>query len=518
LLEKAPEDRFQSAANLIAALEGPDVLAVHGEKRREYAVHSPKSTNTDATGVTLAVMPVRSIPAGSGSDLFELGLADVFISRLSQLSGVRVLPLTATERLRAEDPREVARQLDANRVLLVTLQRESGLVRASVQLLSTIDNRTIWGTTVDTDASSVFSIQDIIVTRVIEELAPEVLPQARRKLARAGTRNSQAYEAYLRGRAHVARPTPADLRSAAQSFDEALALDAGYADAWAGLASAYKRMPVVVGLSADAFARARDAAARALELEPAHAEALSVLGTVAFWYEWDYPRAERLLRQALAIQPTSADSQVFLAHLFSNTGRHDEALEEIRRARALDPVWPVPRVLEGQFLFFARRYENALVHLNAVLEVAPRLWTGHLFRAYTSIALGEYEEGIQACDRALELRRAFDGSSTPYPHAVALKGYALARWGRIAEAETVLGDLQGQGNSSGSAHGEALVLHALGREAETVARLQDAIVERDVFVTFLGVDHKWDTLRDSSEFKNLLARVNLLDVSERIVR
>jgi serine/threonine-protein kinase len=516
LLEKRPEDRFQSSSDLIAALQSVDV---HTNTESASVPRVQRSVTVHGAPITLAVMPFRSIPAGSGTDLFELGLADVFISRLSHLADVRVLPLSATERLRAEDPREAARRLNANRVLMVTLQRDSGLVRASVQLNSTTDERTIWSTTVDTDASSIFSIQDIIVTRVIEELAPQLLPGALRKLARPGTRNGQAFEAYLRGRVHVARPTPADLASAAHAFEEALALDARYADAWAGLASAYKRMPVVVGLSADAFASAREAAARALELEPEHAEAHSVLGTVAFWYEWDYPRAEKLLRHALALQPSSADSQVFLAHLFSSTGRHDEALEEIRRARALDPAWPVPRALEGQFLLNARRYEQALVHLNAIVEVAPGLWTGHLFRVYALIALGNYQDALRGCDRVLELRCALDSSAPPYPHLMALKAYALTRLGQLGDAETLLAAIQTQTDKRyQSAHSEALVLHALGRDDEALARLQDAVDTREVFVTFLGVDHKWDSLRASSEFKQLLAQVNLLDVSERAAR
>lgn len=438
---------------------------------------------------------------------------------MSQLSDARVLPLTATERMRGEDPREAARRLNADRILMVTLQRDGGLVRASVQLFSPADDRATWSTTVDAEASSIFAIQDIIVTRVVEELAPQLVPERRRRIARSGTRNGRAFEAYLRGRVKVTRPTPADLRSAARAFEEALAADPGYADAWAGLASAYKRMPVVVGLSADAFVRAKDAAARALELEPEHAEAHSVLGTVAFWYDWDYPRAEQLLQRSLALQPSSADSQVFLAHLLSNTGRHDEALEEIRRARALDPVWPVPRALEGQFLFNARRFESALQHLTAVVEVAPGLWTGHLFRAYALIALGRHRDAVLECGRALDLRCALDTSAAPYPHIKALEAYAYAQLGQRHEAETLLATVRDRTDSQyPSAHAEALVLHGLGRDDEALARLQDAVGSREVFVTFLGVDHKWDSLRHRPDFQRLLAEVRLLEVSEQATR
>lgn len=159
LLEKAPDARFRSSTDLLAALSNVPSLPAVRAHDSHHLVDGVSVADPSTRGITLAVMPFRTIPAGTGNDFLEVGLADVFISRLSQLPGVRVLPLTATGRARGEDPRRGARQLGANRVLVVTLQRDSGLVRASVHLLAAVDDRTLWSTTVDTDASSVFSIQ-----------------------------------------------------------------------------------------------------------------------------------------------------------------------------------------------------------------------------------------------------------------------------------------------------------------------------------------------------------------------
>jgi len=394
-------------------------------------------------------------------------------------------------------------------VLTVTLQRDQHTVRAVPQLTRVSDGRIVWSTPVDTDAASVFTIQDIIVTRVIEELAPQLSSGARATLARAGTRNRMAFDAYLRGRVLVAKPTPKDLVQAAAFFAEAVKLDPNYADAWAGLGSAYKRLPIVTGGSSDDFVRARDAATRALELQPEHAEATSVLGTVAFWYEWDYRRAEALLRRALELQPSSADSQVFLAHLLSNLGRFDEALDEIRRAQALDPGWPVPRSLEGQFLFMARRYDAALKRLDETLQVHPNFWNAHLFRLWALIALGRYNDSLEAADRAHLLRPGPEGSAMG---PLAMKGYALVRMGRRPEAEAMIDRIRAERSSP------AILLHALGRDDEAAAQLRKAVSERSVSVTFLGVDPRWDDLRDSPAFQDVLSSGNLLDVSNRVRR
>jgi eukaryotic-like serine/threonine-protein kinase len=511
LLEKSPEARFQSSAAVIEALERVDVgdrataarlwvrrairhaRAVGSSRRARWAalavagvaaaiaasvwpeLPGPAPANGDSPALVLAVMPFRSLPAGGDSELLEIGLADVVVSRLGQLANVRVLPLTATERLKGREPRDVGRALGATHVLTVSLQRDQRAVRAVPLLSAVSDGRIVWSTNVDTDAASVFSIQDIIVTRVVEELAPRLSPNARTTLARAGTRSGDAFDAYLRGRVHVLRPTAPDLTRAAALFEQALKIDPNYADAWAGLGSAYKRLPIVTGGSSDAFAKARDAARRALEIDPQHAEAHSVLGTIAFWYEWDYPRAEALLRRALELQPSSADSQVFLAHLFSNIGRSDEALAEIRRARALDPAWPVPRSLEGQFLFMARRYDDALRHLDDMLKVHPDFWNAQLFRVWALIGLGRYEESLAASDRAHVLHPRPEGSAMG---PLAMKGYALARLGRRAEAEAVLDAIRNEQSNP------AILLHALGRDQEALDRLRRALDERSVSVTF----------------------------------
>ena len=269
----------------------------------------------------------------------------------------------------------------------------------------------------------------------------------------------------------------------------------------------------------DAFTEATRAATRALELAPDHAEALSVLGAVAFWYEWDYPRAEELMRRAVTRQPSSTESHVLLAHLLSNLGRHDEALVEIRRARDLDPNLPIARSLEGQFLVMARRYEEALAALDSMVASAPRFVQGHVMRAYPLVALGRHDEAVRECDIGIELEAGIAASAAVRPRVFpsALRGYALARAGRRAEAEAILERIRRQAREQyvKPTH-EALVLHALGRDDEALAQLRRAVEVRDLTLTFLGVDPKWDELRGAPAFQAVLSRVNLLDVSNRV--
>ena len=325
-----------------------------------------------------------------------------------------------------------------------------------------------------------------------------------RRIESTSEGRARAMVPYRAGRAIVLRPDPENLRNAARYFREALDIDPNFAEAWAGLASAYKRMPITFAADPNvAFPEALRAAGRALEFDPKNAEAISAQGTVAFWYEWDYPKAERLLKAAVTLDPKHADSHLFLGHLYSNLDRPQEALDSIRRAQEAAPEWPQPRALEGMFLYQARQYSDALTHLDTVVKnLDPTLWTAQLFRAEALFFLGRPGESLLAIP---------DPAKFPnHPHPLGLKGYVLARMNRVAEAEAALAALPPTG-----LYHRAAILHALGRDEQAIATLGDAIRNKIVHVTFLGVDPRWDTLRRSEAFRQQARHVNLLAVSDR---
>lgn len=319
--------------------------------------------------------------------------------------------------------------------------------------------------------------------------------------------SAEAEEKFRLGRASARRITPDDLRVAVRYFEEAIALAPDYADAWAGLASAYKRMPVAATDPASViFGKARAAAEQALALDPVNTEALSALGTVAYWHDWDYARAETLLTRALALEPSHPDSHLYLAMLYDSQGRFAEALAEVRRAQAQDPQWAQLRALEGYFLNSARRYAEALRYLDTVIrDIDPAMWTTQMYRAEALLALGRGDEALAAFSRVLEL--------TTHPMPVAMYAAALARMARPAEAEARLAELP-----LDYQYGRATALQALGRSDEAIAALRAAVDERQPAVTSLGIDAQWDGLRDRPDFRALVRRVNLLEVSDRFRR
>ncbi len=550
LLEKSPQARVQSSADLIAALEGitrsspqyPWTRLAHRWRQARRMRKSPMRPvraawvsaavvvsaiaaagmvfySSRPSGVTLAVMPFESIPAGIDNTL-ETGLTDQIISRLGQMPDVRVLPITATRRLSGKDSLEAARELGATLVLTLRLQREGREIRAPAQLVSTKDGQVIWSTMVATDASRMFTIQDVIVKQMVEQLAPRLSANASTRIATVGTRNNEAYQAYVRGRAIIVETTPANLKRAAELFQQAVVLDPQFADAWAALGAAYKRMNAVSEVPPhEAFPKAKEAAERALAIEPEHAEAHSVLGTVALWYEWNTDEAERRLRHALMLQPSNADAQIFLATVHSHLGRHEDALQEIRRARTLDLAWLMPRSIEGALLTHAREYDASLQHLVQLLEVAPDWWHAHVYRLYALLGLQRYEETVRRADEAIEIRRRIDKSTRPYSMFLGEKGFALARLGRTEEARAVLEELRSESRETYvSPYHMATILIGLGQQDEAMDQLEAAIQRRDFMVTYLGVLHIWDDLRDNQRFRQMLSQLNTPGVPDQMRR
>jgi serine/threonine-protein kinase len=204
----------------------------------------------------------------------------------------------------------------------------------------------------------------------------------------------------------------------------------------------------------------------------------------------------------------------------SDLGRHDEALAEVRRARELDPEALMPRAIEGSFLHLARRYPEALAHLDSMVDLAPGFVQGHVMRAIALVSVGRYDEAIRDCDAARDLEARIPRSPQVGPRVfpTALRGFALARSGRRAEALAVLQQVREREKSAYvPPHDIAMLLHGLGHDDQALAELNRAVDVRDVRLVRLGGHPHWDDLRGSAAFQAVLSRVNLLDVSSRVL-
>lgn len=455
---------------------------------------------------TIAVLPFKPLVVETRDEALELGMAESLIAKLSTVKDITVRALSAVRQYGAEeqDPVLAGRALGVEAVLDGQIQRSGTRVRVTARLVRVSDGKQVWAGQFDDEVRDIFAVQDSISVRVARELALELTGEEKALLVKRDTHDPQAYELYLKGRFLFWQSKRESIMQAIGFLEEAIRKDPNYALAHAGLADCYSRLPISSDEpSPEAFAKAKQAALRASEIDPRLAEAHIVLGWVALWYEWDWEGAEREFRRALEISPNDPYARLGYGHLLSDVGRHEEALRQGDIALTLDPVSLYGSALKAHFLYQARRYPEAITTLRGGLQLDPSYWIGQLTLGKVYVAVGRSEEALEAFRRAKE---QYDGSS----ESMSLTGYTYAVSGRRREAERELAELLGILETRHvPALNVALVYHGLGNSNEALNWLERAYEEKDAHMVFLAVDPKWDALRRNERFVRILQRMKL---------
>ena len=307
----------------------------------------------------------------------------------------------------------------------------------------------------------------------------------------------------MKGRYHTLKLTRAETDKAINYFQQAIEIDPNYALAYTGVARAYLPMALTSGVpSWEAMPKAKAAALRAIEIDETLAEGHITLGLVMFWYDWDWQASEKQYLRALELDANSAEGRFSYAHLLSNSGRHEQALAEIKRSRELDPLSLVTNALEGQILFFAGRYDEALDRLRKTIDLDPNFWLSHLFISRVYSDKGMHAEAIAAAKKAGEL----SGNS----QSNAYRAYSLAKAGKTTEARAVLDELlKLSAERYVPPYNFAIVHNALGESHKALDWLEKGYEQKDVRMVFLTVEPKWNNLRSEPRFLNLIKRMKL---------
>jgi DNA-binding winged helix-turn-helix (wHTH) protein/TolB-like protein/tetratricopeptide (TPR) repeat protein len=464
------------------------------------------STETQPETTTLAVLPFKPLVSESRDELLELGMADSLIARLSTLPGLVVRSVGSVQRYAGptQDPLAAARELEVDWVVDGTVQRWGDQIRVTARLLRA-DGTARWSGTFDEKFTGVFDVQNMISDRVAQVIAPRLGARDRKGLAASGTQNSDAYQLYLAARSQAQSLRPSGLKRSIEFYKKAIGLDPSYALAYAGLAETYRRLPFGADTPpTEAFEPARAAALRAIEIDPSLAEGYAGLGWVKFWYEWDWPGAEKAFRRAIELNPNVWEAHLGLGHLLSSLGRGDEGFPHIQRARQLDPMSMITNTLEAGYLLGRGRREEADQRIQRALELDPEFWVGHLTLASFHLADNDPEKALDA------LRRAEQYSEGLSTQAATLTGYLLGRMGRREQAQAVLDRLLALAQQRYVPPTSIAAVYAgMGDKARALDWLERAYDVRDLRLSFMRIDYRWSPLKDEPRFQALLKTMKL---------
>lgn len=454
---------------------------------------------------SIAVLPFKPLVAENRDEALEMGMADTLIARLDNNREFIVRPLSSVRKFNdlEQDALQAGRQLGVESVLEGNIQRWGDKIRVNVRLLAVGSGESLYSGTFDEKFTDIFVVQDAISEKVAEALKIHLGGNGRNGKEKRDTENIEAYRFYLQGRYHALKLTPPEIRKGIAFYQRAIDADPLYATAYAGMADAYRTLPITSDVAPDeAFPKAKAAAQKALEIDDQSAEAYIVLGWIESWYEWNWNESENHLKKALQIKPGSSEAHRAYAHLLSQIGRHDEAVEEIKKAREADPLSLIINALEGQFLFYGGRETEAIERLNKTLEIEPNFWVAHINLAKIFINQKRFDEAIKEARIAGELS---GGNS----ETLSLLGYAQAQSGQTGEARATLEKLKSAASAQYSPdYNIALIHNGLGEREEALNSLEKAFQSRDVRLTLLKIDPKWNNLRGDPRFVELMRRMN----------
>ena len=472
-----------------------------------YKFSEPQSSTGAAAQIkSIAVLPFKPLVAENRNESLEMGMADTLIAKLSNFREINVRPISAVRKYASIEQDAVAagREQKVDAVLDGQIQKSDDQIRMTVRLVRTADGTTIWTNQFDEKITDIFTLQDSISDRVAAALSLKLTREEKGRLARHATENTEAYQFYMLGRYHLNRLTDDGFTKGRDYFQKAIETDPNYALAYVGLAEAYNRLSGFNALPPkDGYPKAKAAALKALEIDADLAEAHASLGTVNFFYDWDWSGAEKEFRRAIEINPGYSDAHQLFSYYLAAMGRADEALAEMRRAQELDPLSIEKLAGVGEMLYFQRRYESAVEQFQKALEMDPNSGFAHWAIGNVYVHKGMYAEAVAEYQKAIPL----SGDSPDEPASLA---YAYALSGKRREAEQIIDELKTRSKQSYlSPTIIAFIYGALGENERAFEWLEKAYEGHDFLLVFLKVEPMYDPLRSDPRFTELLRRVDL---------
>jgi serine/threonine-protein kinase len=456
---------------------------------------------------SIAVMPLVNISRDTGDAYFAAGMTAELTNALSRIRGLRVASGSeSVARAQAASPVELAKALNANMVLVGTVQRDGGRMRVTARLVNTADGFTVWSDMFERESKDVFKVQDDISSAIVAAISPELsggAPAAATAVAAKpastsdhGTSDLQAYDLYLRGHYFFDKRGEANLRRALDYFQQAAKRDTMFARAYAGMGSVYAVLPLYAHTRADSvLPLALAAINRAVALDTTLPEAFASRATV-LQASWRWADAERDYQRALKLEPNYAAAHQWYGEMLLLNGRTAEAVAQLKRATELDPLSPITFGSYSLALLAAHASDAAIAAARRAVELDSTLVVTRFMLGAVYLQAGRGPDAV----RELETAARLDTSSV---QTLGLLGYAYAKSGNKPRAVELAKGLEADAGRrvSGSAAAAARVYVALGDNAHALSLLERAVSEHDSFFSSESLAEEFfDPLRGDPRF------------------
>ena len=453
----------------------------------------------------LAVLPFANLMNDPEQEYFVDGMHDALLTELSKLGALTVISRQSVMRYKGSDKSlgEIARELQAHVLVEGSVLRADGHVRINVQLIEAAADRHLWAEIFDRKLEDVLALHSNVARAIAREIQVTITPEEESRLADVRRVDPEAYRLYLLGMYHRSKWQPAELDKAIRYFQQAIALDPQFAQAYAGLAGVYGAFAFFGFMPPrQAYDKIKTLQAQALEIDSNLADAHRTYATTSFYFDWDWEKAEEEFQRTFELNPSDAQAHQFYTWFLVAMGRTEQAHTTIRRALELEPLGINAYLAASDVFFMSRQYDEAITQLREVLDISPNQPFA-LFRLGSSyVEQGMFNEAIGDIEQALTL-------SPGNTEIIMVLGHAYASAGNTAKARKILDDLHGLAKIRYvPPYAFALIHTGLGENEEALEWLERAYQDRNSWMPWMQVEPRLDPLREEPRFQDLLRRMN----------
>ncbi len=529
-LEKDRDRRYQSARELVVDLRNlkrdSDSVSGMAAPPPRPAARSPRLLVAAASLVvavaaglflylrprpaidSLAVLPFVNATGNPDAEYLSDGIADNLINTLSQLPALKVAARSLAFRHKGKDadPLKAGQDLKVRAVLTGRVTQRGETLTVQVDLMDVQEGAQLWGQQYNRRLADLGAVQEEIAREISDKLRLRLTGEQQKRLARRYPENTEANQAYFRGRHRLYSGfTVENWRNAVADLNRAIQIEPNYAPAYAALAEAYT---MAVGLyveAAEGHPKARAAATRALQIDDTLAEAHTALAAVQYVADHDWAGAERSFRRALDLNPNYLWVHDWYGFYLALLGRHDQAVRHLSRATEIDPLAPAPILDLAEAYRFARQYDRAIAQYRRALELDPSLWVGQVLLGVAQAAKGDFAAANASTQKGI-------AAAQGHLLALAALGAVQAASGNHGEARRILDRLRDAARREYvPPFAVAWLAAALGDKDRAFEALEQLYRERSQFAVFLKVEPNFDPLRSDPRYAELLRRIKFPD-------